>query len=106
VRYLLPIPAALVLAACSSGDEAVPQAHTPAELYAFYCADCHQDSGEGSFLRGVPALRYTTLSYRELAEFIRGHHRAEASRMPEFSAMSEQHAEQVAIYVRRELVSR
>ena len=93
-----------VLFACSrSDDHDHPQLKSGEQLYNHHCAACHQDSGAGAFLKGVPPVRYTTMTYRQMVHYIQGHGRAEDSRMPTFSAMPKHEAEAIAIYVRRQL---
>lgn len=92
----------LLLAACGDGGD--PARLTGGEeLYNHYCAPCHRDSGDGSFLKGVPPVRYTALNYRELVSRILGHQRPADSRMPEFTELPKHKAEAIAIYVRRQL---
>jgi mono/diheme cytochrome c family protein len=90
-----------LLGACEK-EPAPPHVKTGEQLYNYYCAECHQGSGDGTFLKGVPPVRYTNLTYRELAHLILGHSRADSSRMPEFE-ISKQQADAIAIYVRRRL---
>jgi mono/diheme cytochrome c family protein len=75
---------------------------TGEQLYNYYCAECHRGSGDGTFLKGVPPIRQTGLTYRELADLILGHRRGDGSRMPEFE-ISQQQAEAIAIHIRRKL---
>ena len=97
---------AAALAACSGTDDHVhPQLVDGEQLYDFHCAGCHRGEGEGIFLLGVPPLKYTTLSYRELVSRIRGHAREPGSRMPRFTTMPKAEAEAIAIYLRRRLGS-
>lgn len=93
-----------VLIACGGHDDHEhPQLKSGADLYNHHCAACHQGSGDGTFLKGVPPVRYTTMTYRQMVNYIQGHGRAEDSRMPTFSAMPKHEAEAIAIYVRRQL---
>ena len=75
-------------------------------LYEAHCAACHQRSGEGAFLHGIPAVKYTSMKIREIVEHIRGHGRAADTRMPRFSDMSVYEAERIAVYIRNELRAR
>lgn len=86
------------------GDEYdTPDLKTGKQLFDYHCAECHQQTGEGAFLRGVPPVRYTGLTYRELVKLIQGHDRHEGSRMESFEGMPKAQAEKIAIYVRRKL---
>lgn len=98
---MLIVLGAGLVAACGE-EPAPPQAKTGDQLYNYHCAECHLGNGDGTFLKGVPPVRYTRLTYRELVSLILGHSRSNDSRMPDFE-ISKQQAEAIAIYVRRRL---
>lgn len=98
---MLVVLGAGMIAACGK-ESAPPNVRTGEQLYGYYCAECHKGSGEATFLKGVPPLRTTALTYRELVSLILGHSRSDSSRMPEFE-ISRQQAEAIAIYIRRRL---
>ena len=100
-RLLTLLTTAALLQGCGE-DGPPPELRTGAQLYNYYCAECHQGSGDGTFLKGVPPIRYTDRTYRELVEVIMGHNRPQKSRMPQFD-ISKQHAEAIAIHIRRKL---
>lgn len=92
------------LAACEdAAQHSHPGLVTGEQLYGAHCAGCHRDTGDGSFLKGVPPVRYTAMSYRQMVAYIQGHRRSDGSRMPEFVDMPRAEAEKIAIYVRRQL---
>ena len=95
---------AFLLVACSQEDDhGHPQLKTGKQLYMHHCASCHQGAGEGAFVQGVPPVRDTSMTYQQMVDHIRGHGRAEGSRMPEFATMSKAEAEAIAIYIRNKL---
>ena len=95
---------ALLLVACSRDDDhRHPQLTTGKQLYLHHCASCHQDTGDGTFMQGVPAVKDTLMTYRQMTDHIRGHGRDKDSRMPEFSTMSQREAEAIAVYIRNTL---
>ena len=94
----------MALLACSEHDAHEHAADSTGEqLYGLHCAGCHQGAGEGEFLKGVPPVRYTTLTYQQMVDHILGHARIEDSRMPTFSQMPRAEAEAIAVYVRQRL---
>ena len=97
--------AVLLLAGGCAGpdDHDHPQLRTGQQLYEHHCGACHQGGGDGAFLRGVPPVRFTTLTYAELVDHIRGYSRPTGTRMPLFSTMPREEAEKIAIYVRQKL---
>jgi mono/diheme cytochrome c family protein len=102
--FTVTLMCAGVLFACGRHDDHDhSQLKSGADLYNHHCAACHQGSGDGTFLKGVPPVRYTTMTYRQMVHYIQGHGRAGDSRMPTFSAMPKHEAEAIAIYVRRQL---
>ena len=97
----------LVVAACDrGGPHDHPQLKTGEQFYNQHCAACHQRSGEGAFLEGIPAVKYTSMKIEEIVGHIRGHMRIEESQMPVFSDMSIYEAERIAVYVRLVLSAR
>lgn len=101
MRALVVMLGCLVLSACADDK---PPTHTRSgeELYNFYCAPCHKGSGDGVFLKGVPPVRHTELSYRQMVDRIKGYNKRKDSRMPAFDLTTKQ-AESIALYVRRRL---
>jgi len=93
-----------VLVACSRDDDhRHPQLKTGRQLYQHHCASCHLDAGDRTFVKGIPAVKDTSMTYRQMTDHIRGHGRAGDSLMPEFSSMSQKEAEAIAIYIRNSL---
>jgi len=98
------VVSALLLVACGQGDDhRHPMLKTGKQLYEHHCASCHRDAGEGTFVRGVPAVKDTSMTYRQMADHVRGHGRARDTRMPEFSTMSKAEAQAIAVYIRGKL---
>lgn len=96
-----------VLTACDQSDvHDHPELRTGEQLYNHYCAGCHQGSGDGAFLDGIPAVKYTPMKIRDIVDQIRGHRRTDDSSMPRFSAMSRHEAVRIAVYVRLGLRAR
>lgn len=98
--------AAAVLVGCGQEDHDQRQGWSGQQLFEHHCAKCHQETGEGAFFRGIPPLTYTTMTYRELVDFISGHGRSEDTRMPVYESMPKAQAEKIAIYIRRKLKAR
>lgn len=93
-----------LLPACTDRDDhAHPQLKTGKQLYDHHCAACHRGEGEGSLLRGVPPVSYTDLTLRKMVDLIRGHTRAQGSRMPSFANMPTREAEAIAVYIHTRL---
>jgi mono/diheme cytochrome c family protein len=98
---------AVLLIACSQEDHhGHPQLKTGQQLYVHHCAPCHQVAGGGTFLQGVPPVKDTSMSYRQMTDHIRGADRADGSRMPEFSTMPRAEAGRIARYIRAGLQAR
>ncbi|MCB1772563.1 MAG: cytochrome c [Gammaproteobacteria bacterium] len=106
LRFPATVFAVFLLAGCGEDGHDHPEISTGRELFEYHCGECHQETGEGAFLRGIPPVVYTTMTYRQLVAYIRGHGRAEDTRMPAYSSMPKAEAEKIAIYVRRKLKAR
>ena len=97
----------LVFSGCDRGGaHDHPHLKTGEQFYNHHCAACHQRSGEGAILQGIPAVKYTPMKIREIVDHIRGHERIDESQMPVFSDMSNYEAERIAVYVRLEVRAR
>ena len=106
-QALTGIACLLVFSGCDQGGvHDHPRLKTGEQFYDLHCAACHQRSGEGAFLQGIPAVKYTTMKIDELVGHIRGHGRIEDTQMPVFSDMSIHEAERIAVYVRIVLSAR
>lgn len=104
LRFVITGTAMVILvSACGGSDHEHTKSMTGEQLFEYHCAGCHQEAGEGAFLRGVPPVKYTKLTYKQLVDQIRGHNRREGSRMPKFETMQRAEAEKIAIYIRRKL---
>lgn len=99
--------ALVVFAGCGHDDHhGHPGLTTGKQLFDHHCAQCHQETGEGAFLRGIPPLVYTTMTYRQLVGYVQGISRTDHGGMPAYPSMPKAEAEKIAIYVRRKLKSR
>jgi len=98
------VPCIFLLTACSQQDgHQHPQLKTGEQLYMRHCASCHRGAGGGAFLEGVPPVKDSSMTYRQMTDHIRGVGRAEGSRMPKFSTMSKAEAGLITLYVRSKL---
>ncbi len=52
-RILVSLFSLSLLSGCTSNNG---KPVTGKELYEYYCAGCHRDTGAGQFLRGIPPL--------------------------------------------------
>lgn len=87
-----------ILCACSKS-----RLQTGEELFEHYCAPCHRETGTGKFLKGVPPVKYTQYTTRQIAEVIRGHRRPTDTRMPAFNELTSGQTSAIAAYVRHNL---
>jgi len=106
VRFWALGLAAATLAGFGQDNHDQRQGWNGKQLFEYHCAQCHQETGEGAFLRGIPPVVYTTMTYRQLVDYIRGHGRSGDTRMPAYELMPKAQAEKIAIYVRRKLKAR
>ncbi len=82
------------------------QPTTGKELYEYYCAACHQESGAGQFLRGIPplirnkALNPIPLSPSQVKHKIQGSAMPD-KKMPSFANLSDREAKLIAVYIQQ-----
>ncbi len=76
------------------------------ELYEYYCAGCHGESGAGQFLRGIPPLIQNKmlnpkpLSPTQIRHKIKGGPSPDR-KMPSFSNITDKQASQIAQYIQK-----
>lgn len=95
--YLAPL---IGLLGCSSEPD--PANLDGRELYSYYCAGCHKESGSGSFLQGIPPNNRSQFSAAELVDLIRNGH-PQMPDMPRFSQLSRMQASAIAQHLHSEL---
>lgn len=90
----------IVLMGC--GKEKLPKNANGEQLYNYYCADCHKESGTGNFLKGVPRNAQTEFSTFEVMKLIKHGNSAKAG-MPVFEQLTRQQALLIAAYLKDRL---
>ena len=84
------------LAACS--EQSLPKNANGKQLFEHYCSECHNKSGKGDFLSGIPANKNTQMTERQIIRLIR-YGKADKPNMPTFSQISQQDATLIAGYL-------
>ncbi|MET0026344.1 MAG: cytochrome c [Candidatus Thiodiazotropha sp.] len=85
--------------ACSGDSHEHPKLVTGEQLFNYHCSSCHKKTGEGNFLKGIPASKDTYLTALQIAHKVKSGTSGK-SKMPEFPNMSEAEAEKIAAYVK------
>ncbi|RDE19082.1 cytochrome c [Motiliproteus coralliicola] len=96
-KSLMPWSLCLLLAGCA--DQHDYDALSGEQLFNQICADCHRQSGKGSFLEGIPANAGTRLDREQLIELIT-EGSSEHKKMPVISQLDRQQAGRVADYLK------
>ena len=86
-----------LLVACEPPHDA-----TGKELFEHYCSKCHNDSGKGQFLKGVPPNVGTWLATSQIVVLLK-HGKANYSDMPAIEGLTEEQALLIASYLKYEL---
>lgn len=97
LRVVLLLAASSVITACGKDSHGHPDSLSGKELFKLHCAGCHQPSGEGSFITGVPANKDTKLTSIQIFHKIKGRG---SDKMPAFPKMSDAEATRIATYVK------
>ncbi len=100
-RPWILIGALLLLAGCDNDLHDHPQLTTSKQLFEHHCAGCHNSSGSGNFLAGVPANRGTALTQGQISHLIRGQGTPNGVQMPTFPDMPAREAKLIAAYVKQ-----
>lgn len=104
-RFFALMLISLAVSACDGKQEPGSNSTNGMELFNYYCAGCHKESGNGSFLEGIPANRTTKLTEAQVTQLIR-HGKAQMPDMPSFAHLSEQQARNIAQYLLRKLAAK
>jgi len=86
----------LLLTACS--DPPPERMKQGDQLYAYYCQNCHQQTGLGPFLEQVP-LTERSLQRHEIVLMIKHGYDQGHKHMPTFSQLSDLQADALAAFV-------
>lgn len=106
MRLLTWILISIFLALLNGCTEEKRQPTTGKELYEYYCAACHEESGAGQFFRGIPPLiRNKTLNPVPLSPS-QVKHKIQGSatpdrKMPSFANLSDREAKLIALYIQK-----
>ncbi|MCU7834507.1 MAG: cytochrome c [gamma proteobacterium symbiont of Taylorina sp.] len=85
-----------LLISCSSDSHNHPELKTGKQFFDYHCASCHDTSGMGSFLKGMPANILNDKTQAELIHYIKHGNTAERDKMPVFKTMPDKEAKQIA----------
>ncbi len=100
-RILISLYCLSLFSGCTSKND---QPTTGKELYGYYCAPCHTESGAGQFLRGIPPLIQNKmlnpkpLSPTQIRHKIKGGPSPDR-KMPSFTNISDDQAKLIAKYI-------
>jgi len=101
VLYTLAFCLLLVtISSCSRDTHDHPDLITGEQLFNYHCAGCHQNSGKGKFLKGIPANRNTVLSSAQIIHKINAND-GEDLKMPSFPKMSQAEAVAIVSYLKQ-----
>lgn len=96
LRYCVVLITPLLLTAC--GDPPPERMKQGDQLYAYYCQNCHQQTGLGPFLGQVP-LTERSLQRHEIVLMIKHGYDQGHKHMPTFSQLSDLQADALAAFV-------
>ncbi len=90
----------LTVSGCSDDVHDHPDLVTGKQLFNYHCSGCHNETGHGNFLKGVPSNRDTPLSPQQVSHKITtvGN---EGSGMPSFPKMGQAEAAKIASYLKQ-----
>jgi len=95
----LTLLSTVMLSSCGHDVHDHPEIVSGKELFEYHCAGCHQKSGTGKFLKGVPANRDTALSISLIEHKITKGDDGDR-KMPVFPDMSENEAAKISLHLK------
>ncbi|MEZ8823734.1 cytochrome c [Vibrio sp. 10N.261.55.A7] len=99
MRLLASIFVLALLSGCDKDLHDHPHLTTGKQLFEHHCAGCHQKTGQGQFLKGIPANRATALSEEQISHKVTSDDTV-GSKMPSFPNMDEEESAKIASYVK------
>lgn len=98
--WLLFASSPIFLTGCSSNDDHNhPQLISGQQFFEHHCAHCHDKTGQGTFLKGVPASIATKKTQTEIVLYLQEGPHTFKSKMPIFSSMPDKEAFKIAQYL-------
>jgi mono/diheme cytochrome c family protein len=91
-----------LMSGCGGDDDLHnhPDLVTGQQLFDYHCASCHQTTGTGSFLKGIPGTKDTELSVDQIRHKIAKSEGGKVA-MPAFPNMPEEEALKIANYIKQ-----
>jgi mono/diheme cytochrome c family protein len=71
----------------------------PSEIFNTYCAQCHKETGNGNFLKGIPPNHSTNLSNKQVVDLIINGNAA-YPKMVRYPEMSPENGLKIALHLR------
>ena len=107
-QLIVVLTGLIFIAGCHKDEHDHPPGITAEELYQLHCSGCHQESGEGRFVSGIPSIKLTGLSSHEIADKIRRPHKqtGDDRNMPIYTNMPRQEALKIAVYIKSRLAKK
>lgn len=102
INTQLIILSALLIFLLSGCSDSTPQTSSTdgKKLYTLYCETCHKSTGNGNFLKGIPANKLTLMHKSQLVLLIRQGNPS-LPKMPTFPNLTEQQASAIVDYLFR-----
>lgn len=99
LKYLACLLLSFLLTACDKDIHDHPELTTGKQLFEFHCSSCHQKSGIGKFLNGVPKNKDTPLTFSQVVSKITSDD-IKSRKMPIFEKMSKDEASKISAYLK------
>lgn len=96
-----PLLALTLLSGCNGDPHDQHEQLSGKQLFKLHCAGCHNETGLGNFLLGVPGNKGTPLSENEIIQLIRGKWHKQKPDMPSMPDMSAAEAAKIAAYLKQ-----
>ncbi|MCP4995706.1 MAG: cytochrome c [Gammaproteobacteria bacterium] len=90
----------LTVSGCSNDVHDHPDLVTGKQLFNYHCSGCHNETGQGNFLKGVPANKGTAMSPEQIKHKIIADENG-GTKMPSFPKMGRAEATIIASYLKQ-----
>ncbi len=96
---LLALLAPIFISGCEKDAHDHPELVTGQQLFEHHCSGCHNKTGKGNFLKGVPATKDTIMDVNQISHKVISGIEGGA-KMPSFPSMSDEEANIIADYMK------
>lgn len=99
MRIFTSLSFVALLFGCDKDVHDHPDLVSGKQLFEHHCSSCHKDTGQGQFLKGIPANRGTELSIEQIFQKITSA-KKDGHKMLTLPNMGKEESEKISLYLK------